>query len=133
MDILKGENSASAIGAAILKGFSNLDDIVKSEEQERIEKAISEGTVKVVSIEDISKNYGGKFFTPKNISKCEVGLNSQIEKGEKDYLTMEEFEELEEAQEDFNSLEEVIVKGEIDGDSFMQRVFVQRHIADEEE
>lgn len=126
--ILLGKNSAEEIGAAILKSFTNADDIVKSEAQAKLEKAISEGSLKVVSTTDIEKNYGGIFYTPEAVAKFKNNLDATIQKGETDFLEAEEFVELEKAQADYDSLEEVIVKGEVDGkEAILGRVFVQRH------
>ena len=129
MDILKGENTAAAIGAAILKGFSNADELTKSEEQVKLEKSIKDGDIKVVTVEDIEKSFGGKFYTAESIAKLEDVLESQIKKGESEHLTAEEFTTIESSRQDIDSLEEVIVKGEQDGKPFLARVFVQRHIA----
>lgn len=126
-NILNGGNSSSAIAKAILKGFTNVDDIVKSKEQLRIEKAISEGSIKVVSVDDIKNNYGGIYITPENYKKMESDLSATLKKGEEDYLEEAEFLTLEKAQADFDSLEEVIVKGSSEGKDFTARVFVQKH------
>lgn len=126
--ILNGGNSASAIAKSILKGFTNLDEVVKTKEQERIEKAISDGSIKVVTVEDIKKEYGGIYVTPANYSKMESDLNATLKKGEDDHLEEEEFDALEKAQKEFDSLEEVIVKGNSeDGKPFSARVYVLKH------
>lgn len=131
MDILQGGNSAETIAKNILKGFSNVDEIVKSEEQASLEKAISEGNLKVVTESSIDENYGGKFYTKENIAKAQAEVDALIVKGETDFLTEEEFAFVKSTQEDISSLEEVIVKGD-DGAEILGRVFVQEEKSVEE-
>lgn len=123
--ILNGENSSRSIAKGILAGFSNVDEITKSEEEIKLQDSLRKGEIEIISVEDLKENYNGVYLTKEKLEKAQSDVDSLIEKGEKSFVTEEEVETIEVLQNQINNSKQVILKGEDeDGTSILARVWV---------
>lgn len=110
--------------AHILSGFTNVDEVLKSEHQEQFEDSIKKGEVDVISQDDIRDTYSDTFFKGEDVRKFEDELEGLIKKGEDNYLTEDEWEYLAKGRADVEALERKAVAIEKGGRTEYHEVFV---------
>lgn len=92
-DLLKnGKKFPDMMRERIMKGISNADEVLKSEEQEQFEERVRKGEVDVATIEELDNEYGGRFWKGEDIDAVKAECDSIIEKGETEEISEDEYE-----------------------------------------
>lgn len=113
----------------IQKGFDNTDEILKSEEQLEFESQIRKGEVDIFSSEDVKDR---RYYRKEDVDKFEQKMESLIEKGEKDFLSQEEYDFIVKGRKDVDNLERkaLVMKGD-NGAKYVP-IFVEKESKEEE-
>jgi len=104
-DILTGIRQDEIQKAIIANHFSNKDEVLKSDEQISFEDEVRKGVVEVVTLDEIKEDYNDQMWLKKDLQEIENNAEALIQKGEKDYLTQDEWDNLKETGEKINALE----------------------------
>lgn len=128
MDNILGREKDDVHMANIIKGnITNADEVLKSDAEVAFEEEIKKGEVEVLTMEDVKESYNNQFWKGEDIATVEANIETVIKKGEEEYLEEDEFDELEKAMEDFNSLERKAVVAVQKGNAQSYReIYVKR-------
>ena len=128
MDNILGREADDVYMANIIKGnITNADEVLKSDAEVNFEEEIKKGEVEVLTMEDVKESYNNQFWKGEDIATVEANIETVIKKGEEEYLEEDEFDELEKAMEDFNSLERKAVVAVQKGNAQSYReIYVKR-------
>ena len=117
----------------ILKGISNASEVLKTDEQVAFEDLVTKGQVEVVSMDDIKETYGDTFWKGEDVKAVEGNIEALIKKGEDEFLEEGEWEQLEKAMSDVNSLERKAIAVPFNGGHTYREIYVKPATSEEQE
>lgn len=113
--------------AKIASAFTNTEEMLRTDEETSLIGEIQKGEVAVIGKDALEKEHNMEFFFGKDVRAFEKRVDDLVTKGEKDYLTQDEYEEMCKGLHDLKNItrKAIVLKGEKSGVTKYLDIFVK--------